>query len=171
MKNIPLIFLTRINVNKFARHSQRFVGSKFVGRPLDYARGKAFTLIEILIAVFVLEIGLLGIAGFYAYSFKVAKIARNQTMASNLAAGVLDEQISKSYESLIPIDITNYSADPNNSFHNWYKQVEVSCIDADLNQLSCSDASAHMKKITVTISWTEDASAKSFQIATIKSEY
>ena len=51
---------------------------------------RAFTLIEVLLAIFVLEIGLLGIAGFYTYSFKITKIARMETTAANLASRLLD---------------------------------------------------------------------------------
>jgi type IV pilus assembly protein PilV len=129
---------------------------------------KAFTLIEVLLAVFVLEIGLLGIAGFYAKSFQIAKTARNQTTASNLAAGILDEQLSKSYDALVSVSETAYSTAP--AFSNFRKQIDMSCIKADLALIDCNDANAHMKKILVTIFWTENNSEKSFQESTIMVE-
>lgn len=131
---------------------------------------KAFTLIEVLLAIFVLEIGLLGIAGFYAQSLQITKRARNQTIASNLAAGILDEELAITYENLPTVTRQKYSIDEANPFYNWDKQVDVSCIDASLNPLSCDDATAHMKKITVTIYWQEQTE-RSFQIATIKTEH
>ncbi len=130
---------------------------------------KAFTLIEIILAIFILEIGLLGIAGFYAYSFQISKVARNQTIAANLAQGVLDEQIAINYEDIDTVDRTVYSADP--AFANFDKEVTVTCIDADLADLACNNPAAHMKKIVVTIYWQEADGEENFQTATIKAEH
>lgn len=65
-----------------------------------FAKQKGFTLIEVLLAIFILEIGLLGIAGFYASSIKIIKTARNETTASNLASGLLDEELAIAYDNL-----------------------------------------------------------------------
>lgn len=129
---------------------------------------KAFTLIELLLAVFVLEIGLLGIAGFYANSLQVTKIARNETIASNLAAGVIDEEMAIAYGSLTPLAKDRYSNDSNNAFYNWYREVEISCINENLDPPITCDSNAHMKKILVTIYWQEQ---QIFQVATIKAEH
>ncbi|KKQ73683.1 MAG: hypothetical protein US94_C0028G0001, partial [Berkelbacteria bacterium GW2011_GWB1_38_5] len=88
MKKSPLILFTQINTNK--KNSRRFVKKI----------KKAFTLIEILLAVFVLEIGLLGIVTFYSYAIQVTKIARNETTAANLASGILDNELSAAYDNL-----------------------------------------------------------------------
>ena len=130
---------------------------------------KAFTLIEVLLAIFVLEIGLLGIAGFYANSLQITKRARNETIASNLAAGVLDEELAITYDNLPDVPKQRYSPDADNPFYNWYKEVNVTCINTSLNPLACTDPTAHMKKVVVTIYWQE--SERSFQIATIKAEH
>lgn len=128
-----------------------------------------FSLVEVLLAVFILEIGLLGIATFYSYSHRIAKMARNQTIATNLAQGVLDEELSYSYANIPAVAKTRYSNVSTNAFYNYYKEVTVTCIDANLSNITC-DANAHMKKIVVVISWTEDNSNKSVQMATIKAE-
>lgn len=130
-------------------------------------------MVELLLAVFVLEIGLLGIATFYAYSFKIAKIARNETIASNLATGILDEQMASNYDDLIVSSGSKvpYSAVPGNPFSNFQKQIAISCIDANLADIACS-TSTHMKKVVVTVYWTESGAAeRSFQIANIKAEH
>lgn len=129
---------------------------------------RGFTLIEVLLAIFVLEIGLLGIAGFYTYSFKVTKIARNETIASNLAAGILDEELAIAYGSLTPLAQDRYSNDSNNAFYNWWRKVEISCINENLDPPITCDSNAHMKKIVVTIYWQEQ---QIFQVATIKAEH
>jgi len=131
----------------------------------------AFTLLELLLAVFILEIGLLGIAGFYTYSFQITKSARNQTIAANLAQGLLEEQLSKSYDApdLISVSKTAYSITPD-PFSNFQKQIDISCVDDSLTTINC-DANAHMKKIVVAVYWMQETVEKNFQIATIKTEY
>jgi len=129
----------------------------------------SFTLIEVLLAVFILEVGLLGIAGFYASSLKIIKTARNETIASNLASGILDEQLAISYDNLeIGQTEKNYTEDISSPFHDWTQKVEIRYVDANLNQ---QETETHMKKIVVTISWPEVNSQKSFQTASIKAEH
>lgn len=130
----------------------------------------SFTLIEVLLAIFVLEIGLLGIAGFYTYSFKVARYARNETTAANLASGLLDEQLAISYDNLAvgAGTKTGYTTDVNDPFYSWQKKIDMAFIDSNLIE---QPIDTHMKKITVTIYWQQDGAEKSFQTASIKAEH
>lgn len=145
------------------------LSNKKFNKAFVFAKRKSFTLIEVLLAVFVLEIGLLGIAGFYSYSYGITKTARNLTIASNLAAGVLDKEMAITYDNLPNVPRQQYSE--TSPFNNWEKEVIVSCINDSLNPLACSDSAAHMKKIVVKIYWHEQQSDKSFEIATIKAEH
>lgn len=135
----------------------------------------AFTLIELLLAVFILEIGLLGIAGFYAYSATITRTARNETTAANLASGLLDEESAKSYDALTvgaPATPTPYSTATPNPFANFQKLIDISYLDSNLNaSYTQTEANQNMKKITVTIYWTEVSSQKNYQIATIKAKH
>ncbi len=140
----------------------------------------SFTLIEVLLAVFILEVGLLGIAGFYASSIKIIKTARNETIASNLASGLLDEESAISYDNLVVSSPAPapapYSDDLDNPFHNWNKQIVISLIDAnllDVNQggICTEELPCNMKQITVTISWKENGQDKSFKTASIKAKH
>ena len=162
MKKNPLIFFTRINANKSRLNSRQFVKKKFVGR--------AFTLVEVLLAVFILEIGLLGIAGFYASSFRIIKTARNETTASNLANGLLDEELAISYDNLLPLpgSKVRYSDLDSNPFYDWWKQIDVAYIDANLAEQT---SETNMKKITITVFWQEAGSERSFQTASIKAKH
>ena len=156
MKKLSTNLFTRINTNK----------------------SKGFTLIEVLVAIFVLEIGLLGIAGFYASSLKITKMARNETIASNLASGLLDEELAIYYDNL---EVSSpepgpYSDDPNNPFHHWNKQIVISLIDANLRDVNqggtCTvELPCNMKQITVTIFWNENGQDKSFKTASIKAKH
>ncbi len=130
---------------------------------------KAFSLIETLIAIFILEIGILGVAAYYSSSFKTTRVARNETIASNLASGLLDQELSNSYD-----DITvgtgakaRYSTDPQSPFYNWYDEIDVSYVDSNLN---VQPTDTNMKKIVVTVYWIDGVTPKSFQIASIKSK-
>lgn len=130
----------------------------------------SFTLIEVLLAVFILEIGLLGIAGFYASSSKITKTARNETTASNLASGILDEELAIAYDNLI-VSLgtkTRYTDDATSPFYNWQKKVDITYVDTNLSEQATE---THMKKITVTIYWQETGSQKSFQTASMKAEH
>ncbi len=94
----------------------------------------SFTLVEVLLAIFVLEIGLLGIAGFYTYSFKITKIARMETTAANLASGLLDEQLANAYDNIAvgSGERTPYSPDENDPFHTFDKKIDVTFVDVIL---------------------------------------
>ncbi len=131
---------------------------------------QGFSLLEVLLAVFLLEIGLLAVASFYSYSMQVTKYARNQTTAANLAQGILDEELSITYENL-PIGTSTkerYSLDASSPFYNWEKQVSVTYIDLNLTEQSFD---TNMKKIIVTIFFQESGTEKSIQTASIKARH
>jgi len=130
----------------------------------------AITLIEVLLAIFILEIGLLGIASFYASSSKIVKTARNETLAANLANGILDSQLAIAYDNLIvgAGSKTRYTDDVGSPFYDWQKKVDISYVDANLVE---QPSETHMKKITVTVYWQEGGNEKSFQTASIKAEH
>ncbi|MEJ5207489.1 type IV pilus modification protein PilV [Denitratimonas sp. CY0512] len=56
---------------------------------------RGFTLLEVLIAVLVLSLGLLGLAGLQAYSMRYNQSANYRTQATNLASQFMD--IARSY--------------------------------------------------------------------------
>lgn len=125
---------------------------------------KAFTLIEVILAIFILEVGLLGIAGFYAYSFQISKVAREDTIAANLAQGLLEEQSAKqNYEDIQDVPKAFYEG----PFANFQKEVVVTCVKADLSPAD-SCAVANMKKIVVTIYWPVAGGEENFKTVTLR---
>ncbi len=128
---------------------------------------KAFTIIETLIAIFILEIGIVGISWFFAGSFKTSRVARNETVASNLAGGLLDEVSANAYDSLTVTSGSKerYSTEPTDPFYDWYKKIDVSYIDMNLTEQA---AETNLKKIVVTVYWTENQVEKNYQVASIK---
>jgi len=145
-----------------------FVKRAFTPTPKVLVRG--FTIIEVLIAIFILEIGILGVASFFTTGFKITKTAREETIASNLAAGLLDEEVVNSFDN-IPVAIGSrekYSIDASSPFYNYEKKIDISYIDANLAD---SVAATEMKKIVVTIYWINSGNEKSFQTATVKARH
>lgn len=131
---------------------------------------QAFTLIEVLLASFVLEIGLLGIVGFYSYSFQISKIARQETTAANLASGLLDEKLAISYDNLPigPGSKIRYSADEASPFYDYFQKIDIVYITTNLSE---SAIDTNMKKIVVTVFWPHGNGERSFQTATIKTRH
>jgi len=130
---------------------------------------KAFTIIEVIIAIFILEVGILGVASLFASGFKIIKNARTETIAANLGSGLLDETLANSFDN-IPVSTARerYSIEQSDPFYNYEKQIETSYIDAALNN---SVTPTQMKKIVVTIYWTVGNQQKTFQIASIKASH
>lgn len=137
---------------------------------LSKPRKHAFTLIETLIAIFILEVGIMGVAGFFTSSFKTTRVARNETQAANLASGLLDSELGNSYDNLAigAGSKERYSSDANNPFYDWYKKIDVAYIDMNLSQ---SDSDTGMKKIIVTVYWLDNGTERSFQTASIKAKH
>jgi len=131
---------------------------------------KAFTIIEVLVAIFILEVGILGVASFFTTGFKITKTAREETIASNLAAGLLDEEVAISFDNIPvgPGTRTKYSTDASSPFYNYEEKIDITYIDANLSD---SVAATEMKKIVVTIYWINSGNEKSFQTASIKARH
>ena len=130
---------------------------------------KGFTLIEVIIALMIFAIGVLGILNFFLFSTKSIRVARQTTTASNLAQGIIEEEFSKSYDELTPAvgAKIRFSSDPVNPFYNYQKQINIGLIDSNL---SSSLTDIGLKKIDVIIYWQDQTNEKNLQISTIKSK-
>lgn len=127
---------------------------------------RGFTIVEILVAITVFTIGVLGVSGFFATSTNVTRSANNTTTASNLAEGMLDNQLAKSYDELpagngVKTDFSNVSSDP---YHNYSYQINISLIDQNL----AASSDVGLKKIDVFVYWMEGTKEKNVEMSTIK---
>lgn len=77
---------------------------------LNYRVMRGFTLLEVMIAVLVLSLGLLGLAGLQAYSMRYNMSANYRTQATNLASQLLD--LARTHRGAT-IDDTGSSMAPN----------------------------------------------------------
>lgn len=130
---------------------------------------RGFTIIEIVVAIGVLTIGVLGVAGFFATSPMLTRSASNTSVAANLAQGALDEALSASYDELTPGtgNKVKISEDSNNPFYNFSKQRNISLVDLNL---APSATDVGLKKIDVIIYYQEGGSEKNVQMSTLKTQ-
>jgi Tfp pilus assembly protein PilV len=125
---------------------------------------KGFTLAEAIIAAAVLTIGVVAIIQVFPTSIKTSSTSRKTTEAINLAQAAIERTISNEFGNIISIAPQRVSNDPQNPFYDFYQQIDVVFVDQNLN-ISQNDTG--LKKITATISWTEQGSQKNVTVPTL----
>ena len=110
---------------------------------------KGFTLLEILVAITVLSIGLLGMAGLTTNIIHGNMLSKKVTTATTLGQDRMEHFRRLGYSALpstlLPPDTEDY-----NSIANFPSYRRVSLIEPNL-------PSDDMKTITVTVYWNSDA--------------
>jgi len=133
---------------------------------------RGFTIIEILVAITVFGIGVLGVAGFFITAIHTIRSSSNTTIAANLASGFIDEELAIAYDQLSPGTGTQdpVSADQSSPFYNFQKQINISCVDINLAVTDCAASPSPLKKIDVLINWQEGGNDKNIQMSTLKNK-
>ena len=114
---------------------------------------KGFTLIESLIAIFVLVVGLFAVIGFFPFALKIISDSKNLTIATNITTAKLEEVFSLNYDNIDTGTIEpkqRVSNDPDSYLYNYQRETKVEYIDSDFNP---SQTDLGLKKITVTVFW------------------
>lgn len=128
-----------------------------------------FTIIEVIVAIGIFGFGVLAVLTYFVLSTQFVRLARQTTMASNLAQQVMEENIALSYDSLLPGQSakTPFSADSENPYSFYQYQTNISLIDSTLNN-SANDAG--LKKVDVTVFWNALQDEKSVHLSTVVTE-
>lgn len=128
---------------------------------------KAFTIVEIIVAITVLTVGVLGVATFFANSSTLSRAANHISTASNLAQGIIDEQLTKSYGELVAGTGTKVrvSEEQSSPYYQYYKQVDIILIDSNL---AASGSDIGLKQIIVKVFYQEGEVEKNIEMSTIK---
>ena len=154
------------------------------GRRLFNARRAGVTLTELMVAVSVLTIGVLGGMGSFKYINKAITQSRLKTIASNLAQEQMEVLRNKSYFQLLvttaTADSVGYSPNfvydtasyPPQTITLWGFPALTRAVNVDYVSVSGSEATAlpyttndpGMKKITVYVMWTMDGVPKKVQL-------
>jgi len=109
---------------------------------------RGFTLIELMIAVFILTVGISAILVIFPLGIQIAKSSEMATIGTQLGQEKIEEIISKPY-----IDISSESKQQLSSpFNAYFRETEVTCFDPNLD-LSPNCPNTEIKKIEVTVSW------------------
>ncbi len=109
---------------------------------------KGFTLIEILVAMTILSIGLLGVAALVVGVIDGNIISNKITTATVLAQEQMEDIQRQGYSGTAATDTTTTEA--YNSITNYGAYKRVTVIDVD-------SPDANMKTITITVYWDSDA--------------
>jgi len=125
--------------------------------------GNGFTLIEVLIAIVILSVGLLGMASLTVGIIKGNKVSNGLTMATTCAQDKLEVFQRLGYTGIPTTNTTetepyNSTSTDMSGYEN-YKRVTVTTIDSP---------AANMKTVTVTVYW--DSDAHSVELKTILSQ-
>ena len=115
---------------------------------------KGFTLLEILVALTVLSIGLLGMAGLTTSIIHGNTLSKKVTTATTLGQDRMEHFRRLGYSGTPSTDTTteeNYNSIPDYPF---YKRVSF---------IDVNSPSAGMKTITVTVYWNSDAGSVALQ--------
>lgn len=116
----------------------------------SWSKQDGFTMIEMLIAMFLLMIGFFGVITVFWCSAKSGSFSRNMTTAANLSQDMMERFTTLKYNDLpVTAGFVNYtSGNPAGANFSRLKKVEL-------------NAGGSMKIITVKISWNESGTLKS----------
>lgn len=127
-------------------------------------KSKAFTLTETIIAAAVLGIAIIAIMQVFPVGVKTAALSRQTTVAINLGQEVLEETTSQVFDDINAIAKTRVNADPGSPYYDYYKQVDVTFVDANMQD---SGTDTGLKKVTVTIFWPDSGGEKQVSLPTL----
>lgn len=112
---------------------------------------RGFTIIELLISIFVLTVGIVAVLYIFPLGTQIQKSSQMTTVAVQLSQGKIEETISKSYAEIITgIVEEDYGFISN--FSSYKRKTEVSYFDPG-NPPTPPASDLGIKKIQVTVFW------------------
>ncbi len=115
-------------------------------------KSEGFSLIEIILALFVLAIGILGYISLFGSSIRGTTFSRQYTQAVIIAQRQLDRLINSSYES---VDLSPGIHGPTTYLENGFS-TNCTYIISDSNTSTTSNTTIIYKKIQLDVAWNED---------------
>lgn len=119
---------------------------------------KSFTLIETMVAIFILIVGIVGVSNLFPFSLSQEKSSEMRTQATQFVQAKIEEITSKSYDeircsaSLPPCEEIESQVPENTSFK---RKTQIKFADPlnNLQEPTPPDADTGIKKIEVIVSW------------------
>ena len=121
-------------------------------------KSRGFTLVEVLVAILILTVGLLGMAALTVGIIKGNKLSSDLTTATTLAQDKMEDLRRLGYSGTPAADDTNTEAYGTISDYARYKRVTETDVDSP---------AADMKTITVTAYWQDPIKEHSVELKTI----
>jgi prepilin-type N-terminal cleavage/methylation domain-containing protein len=136
---------------------------------LSRKSGRGFTLIELMIAIFILSVGILAVFLMFPLGIQIMKSSEMATIGTQLSQEKVEEVISCSYE-IISVGLTTESPLPP-PFDAYRRETRVSCVDPLLGLQEVATDQG-IKKIEVTVFWKSPLgiTEKSIKIETLISK-
>ncbi len=111
---------------------------------------EGFTLIELIIAIFILSVGISAVLIMFPLGIQTVKSSEMVTTAAQLGQEKIEEISSKQYEE-ISIGTTTEASLPS-PFNTYKREVKTNYVDPILN-LQETSTDEGIKKIEVTVFW------------------
>lgn len=109
-----------------------------------------FTLIEIIVAIFILTVGIYGILSMFPFSMKIIRSSEMNASALYLVQQKMESEVSSSYQSLaVGTGIENSLPSP---FSAYTRETKISYVDPTNNMIETQNDMG-IKKIEVKVSW------------------
>ena len=110
---------------------------------------RSFTLIEVIIAIFILGTGIVAVLSIFPMGTQIQKSAQMASTASQLGQAKMEELISKSYGEISVATTTEAQLD--SPFESYKRVTKVNYWDPVNSTITDSDSG--IKKIEITVSW------------------
>jgi type II secretion system protein I len=122
-------------------------------------RTRAFTFIEVMVALAITSIALVGLLKLHLLSLRLAVTAQTEVEAIMLAQEKIAEILSAGYPEVTTLAGT---VERNHSRFNWRTQVS----NSDLSAEGAMQGVKGLRTVLVDVSWPQGASQKHLQMAT-----
>ena len=124
-----------------------------------------FTIVEVLIAMVVLLVGVLGVIQLFPAGLNASKESKNETITSDLVQAKLEELKAMNYDDVSSEGRARVSTDQANPYYKFERQTVVSYVDTNL---APSVQDTGLKKIVITGFWPESGQEQSVSATLLK---
>jgi len=128
------------------------------GLPFAFLKreGEGFTLVELVIAIFILAAGILVVFAMFPVGIQIMRSSKMSTVAAHLGEAKIEEIISMSYEK-IPLGIVTENYEEISGFGAYKRVIMISCVDPNLEEVACDYDPINnpdpIKKIEAAVFW------------------
>ena len=130
-------------------------------------QNSGLTLMETLVALAIFSFVIATLLQLFPINLASARYSRNKTIASYLAQAEMEETLSNNYTA---IDLGTTTLATLSSYHPDFAKfssiINVALVDGNLNLIT-NGSDVGLKRINITVSWTDFGVTKSYTINTL----